>query len=103
MVKPSLTICANSEFWRQAPAEGCTWPDPAARSYPGKSDLHLEAAEEVRLMGALAKNVVREVPAQAAIELFETLLAGYGKADLQIRLWDGSTCGGGQPRCTLVI
>ena len=54
-------------------------------------------------MGALAENAVREVPAQAAIELFETLLAGYGKADLQIRLWDGSTCGAGQPRCTLVI
>ncbi len=54
-------------------------------------------------MGALAENAVREVPAQAAIELFETLLAGYGKGDLQIRLWDGSTCGGGQPRCTLVI
>jgi cyclopropane-fatty-acyl-phospholipid synthase len=54
-------------------------------------------------MGALAENAVREVPAQAAIELFETLLARYGKGDLQIRLWDGSTCGASQPRCTLVI
>ena len=54
-------------------------------------------------MGALAENAVREVPAQAAIELFETLLAGYGKGGLQIRLWDGNACGAGQPRCTLVI
>ncbi|MBZ5570171.1 MAG: cyclopropane-fatty-acyl-phospholipid synthase family protein [Acidobacteriia bacterium] len=54
-------------------------------------------------MGALAENAVREVPAHAAIELFDTLLARYGKGDLQVRLWDGSACGAGQPRCTLVI
>jgi len=54
-------------------------------------------------MGALAADAVREAPAQAAIELFEILLARYGKGDLRVRLWDGSTCGADQPCCTLVI
>jgi cyclopropane-fatty-acyl-phospholipid synthase len=53
-------------------------------------------------MGALADHV-REASSQAAIELFQILLERYGKGNLQIRLWDGSTCGAGQPRCTLVI
>ncbi len=54
-------------------------------------------------MGILQHPVLHEASVQAACEFLDALTLRYPKRDLQVRLWEGTRWGAGQPRFSLVL